>query len=77
VAEGLARVFQLLAPIITVGGARALDSSVGAGVIVFLAIIPNDLVIWVHLIGSEAGQARGRILHGLQSKQVLPEPDRG
>jgi hypothetical protein len=45
VTEGLARVFQLLAPIIAVGGARALDSSVGAGIIVFLAIIPDDLII--------------------------------
>jgi hypothetical protein len=45
VAEGLTRVFQLLAPIIAVGGAQALGRSIGAGVIVFFAIIPDDLII--------------------------------
>jgi hypothetical protein len=44
-AEGLARVFKLLAPIITVGGALALGGGVGAGVIILLAIVPDDLIV--------------------------------
>jgi hypothetical protein len=45
VAEGLARIFQLLAPIIAVSGARALGSGAQAGVIVLLIIVPDDLVV--------------------------------
>jgi hypothetical protein len=45
VAKGLTRVFQLLAPIVAVGGARALGRGVGAGIIVFFAIILDDLVV--------------------------------
>jgi hypothetical protein len=45
VAEGLARVFKLLTPIIAVGGARALGGGVGAGVIILLAVIPDNLVV--------------------------------
>jgi hypothetical protein len=44
-AEGLPRIFKLFAPIIAVGGARALGGGVGAGVIILLAIIPDDLVV--------------------------------
>jgi hypothetical protein len=44
-AEGLARVLKLLAPIIAVGGARAFGSGVGAGVIILFAIVPDDLIV--------------------------------
>jgi hypothetical protein len=51
VPEGLARIFQLLAPVIAVSGTRALSRGAGAGIIVLLIIIPDDLVIRMRLIG--------------------------
>jgi hypothetical protein len=43
--EGLALIFQLLAPIVAISGARTLGSGAGAGVIVLIIVIPDDLVV--------------------------------
>jgi hypothetical protein len=59
VTKGLAWVLQLLTPIVTVSGARTLGSGAGAGINVLFVVVPNDLVIRMHLIGSKAGLARG------------------
>jgi hypothetical protein len=45
VAEGLTRVFKLLAPIIAMGGARALRGGARARIIILLGIVPDDLII--------------------------------
>jgi hypothetical protein len=68
VAEGLARVFELLTSIIAMGGARTLGGGIRAGIIILLAVIPDDLVIRMFLISGEASLARGKILRSLQSK---------
>jgi hypothetical protein len=68
VTEGLARVFELLTSTIAVGGARTLSGGVRAGVIILLAVIPDDLVIGMFLVSSEASLVRGQILRSLQSK---------
>jgi hypothetical protein len=76
VAEGLTQIYELFTSFIAVGGARTLDGSVGAGSLILLGIVPNDLIIRLHPVGGKAGLTQGRVLCGLQSKQVLPELDK-
>jgi hypothetical protein len=45
VTEGLARIFELFASFIAVGSARTLDDGVGAGILILLGVVPNDLII--------------------------------
>jgi hypothetical protein len=76
VAEGLTRIYELFTSFVAVGGAQTLDGGMGAGILVLLGIIPNDLVVRLCPVGSKAGLTQGQVLYGLQSKQVLPEPDK-
>jgi hypothetical protein len=43
--KGIALISQLLAPIIALSGARALGGGTGAGVIILVIIIRDDLVV--------------------------------
>jgi hypothetical protein len=45
VTEGLARIFELFTSFVVVGSTQTLDGSVGAGILILLGIVPNDLVI--------------------------------
>jgi hypothetical protein len=44
-AERLALISQLLAPVIAVSGARAVGGGTRAGIIILVIVIPDDLVV--------------------------------
>jgi hypothetical protein len=44
-AERLALISQLLAPIIAISGARALSGGTRAGIIILVIVIPDDLIV--------------------------------
>jgi hypothetical protein len=74
VTEGLTRIFELFTSFIAVGSARTLDNDVGAGILVLLGVIPNNLVVRICPVDGKAGLTQGQVLCSLQSKQVLPKP---
>jgi hypothetical protein len=76
VAEGLARVYELFTTFVAMSGARAFDGGLGASVLLLLSLVPSDLVIRLRSVSGKANLALGQILCGLQSKQVLPEPNK-
>jgi hypothetical protein len=47
-----------------------------ASVLLLLGIVPNDLIVRLRSISGKASSALGRVFCSLQSKQVLPEPNK-
>jgi hypothetical protein len=48
----------------------------GASILLLLGIVPNDLVVRLCSVSGKAGSALGQVFCSLQSKQVLPEPNK-